>query len=43
SGCSAVPRYPETNAELHLVLEALKTITAENEFEKAVSSVKKLK
>ncbi len=43
SGCSAVPRYPETNAELHLVLEALETIAAENEFEKAVSSVKKLK
>lgn len=43
SGCSAVPRYPETHAELPLVLEALETIDAENEFEKAVSSVKKLK
>ena len=43
SGCSAVPRYPETNAELHLVLETLETIDAEDEFEKAVFSVKKLK
>jgi len=43
SGCSAVPRYPETNAELPLVLEALQTINAENEFEKAVNSVKLLK
>lgn len=43
SGCSAVPRYPETNAELPLVLEALKTINAEDEFEKAVNSVKLLK
>ena len=43
SDCSAVPRYPETNAELPLVLEALKTINAEDEFEKAVNSVKLLK
>lgn len=43
SGCSAVPRYPETNAELPLVLEALQTINAEDEFEKAVNSVKLLK
>ena len=43
SGCSAVPRYPETNAELPLVLEALETINAEDEFEKAVNSVKLLK
>ncbi len=43
SGCSAVPRYPETNAELPLVLDALETINAEDEFEKAVNSVKLLK
>ena len=43
SDCSAGPRYPETNAELPLVLEALKTINAEDEFEKAVNSVKLLK
>lgn len=43
SGCSAVPRYPETNADLNLVLETLQTINAENEFEKAVNSVKLLK
>jgi len=43
SGCSAVPRYPETNAELPLVLDALETINAEDEFEKAVNSVNLLK
>ena len=43
SGCSAVPRHPETNAELPQVLKALKTINAENELEKAISSIKLLK
>ncbi|HII84683.1 MAG TPA: tRNA 4-thiouridine(8) synthase ThiI [Methanobacterium subterraneum] len=38
SDCSAVPRYPETNAELPLVLEALETIDAEEEFEKVLKS-----
>ncbi|MDO5836816.1 MAG: tRNA uracil 4-sulfurtransferase ThiI [Methanobacterium sp.] len=43
SDCSAVPRHPETNADLPLVLETLEKINAEQEFEKAVSSVKLLK
>jgi thiamine biosynthesis protein ThiI len=43
SGCSAVPRHPETNAELPQVLKALKTINAGNELEKAISSIKLLK
>lgn len=43
SGCSAVPRHPETNAELTRVLEALNNINAEEEFNKAVSSTKLLK
>jgi tRNA uracil 4-sulfurtransferase len=42
-GCSAAPTHPETNAELPLVLKALKTINAENEFEKITSSAKILK
>lgn len=41
--CSAAPRHPETNAELSRVLEALDKIDAENEFEKAVSSLRLLK
>ena len=43
SGCSAAPRHPETNAELHRVLETLETIDAINELEKATSSLKLLK
>jgi tRNA uracil 4-sulfurtransferase len=42
-GCSAAPIHPETNAELPQVLEALKTINAENELEKVASSIKLLK
>lgn len=43
SGCSAVPRHPETHAELPRVLEALNNIDAESEFDKAVKSCKLLK
>ncbi|EKQ54319.1 MAG: thiazole biosynthesis/tRNA modification protein ThiI [Methanobacterium sp. Maddingley MBC34] len=43
SGCSAVPRYPETNAELPQVMKALETIDAEDKFKKAFFSVKLLK
>lgn len=43
NGCSAVPRHPETHAELSLVLEALDKINAENEFDKTVSTLKLLK
>jgi tRNA uracil 4-sulfurtransferase len=43
SGCSAVPRHPETNAELPRVLEALNKIDAETEFDKAVKSRKLIK
>jgi thiazole biosynthesis/tRNA modification protein ThiI len=43
SDCSAVPRYPETNAELPLVLEALENINAEDEFEKISKSFKLIK
>jgi tRNA uracil 4-sulfurtransferase len=43
SSCSAAPRHPETYAELPRVLEALKTINAENELEKVTSSIKLLK
>ena len=43
SGCSAVPRHPETNAELPKVLEVLDRISAEDEFDKAFSSIKLLK
>lgn len=43
SGCSAAPRHPETNAELHRVLETLETIDAINELEKATYSLKLLK
>ncbi|NYB52844.1 MAG: tRNA 4-thiouridine(8) synthase ThiI [Methanobacteriaceae archaeon] len=42
-GCSAVPRHPETNAELTRVLEVLDKIDAEDELNKAVSTQKKLK
>ncbi len=43
SDCSAVPRHPETNAELPRVLEALDNIDAESEFNQAVKSRKFLK
>ncbi len=43
SGCSAVPKHPETNAELPKVLEALQKIDAASEFDKAVSGMKFLK
>ena len=43
SDCSAVPRYPETNAELPLVLEALENINAEDEFEKVLKSFRMIK
>jgi thiamine biosynthesis protein ThiI len=43
SDCTAVPRYPETNAELPLVLEAMETIAADEEFEKIIKSFKLIK
>ncbi|MFA0834415.1 MAG: tRNA uracil 4-sulfurtransferase ThiI [Methanobacterium formicicum] len=43
SGCLAAPRHPETNAELPLVLETLKKIDAEDEFDKAIAGIKLLK
>ncbi|WP_297896902.1 tRNA uracil 4-sulfurtransferase ThiI [Methanobrevibacter sp.] len=38
-GCSAVPRYPETKAELKRVNDAIKSIDQEIEIEKAVNSL----
>ena len=43
SNCSAVPRYPETHAQLSLVLEALDNIGADEEFDNVISSLKLLK
>ncbi|BDZ68465.1 tRNA uracil 4-sulfurtransferase ThiI [Methanobacterium ferruginis] len=43
SDCSAVPRHPETHAELSLVLESLEKIDAEIELDKAFSHLKLLK
>ena len=39
-GCTAVPRYPETNADLEQVLEVLEEINFEDEVKKVVSSIK---
>jgi len=39
-GCSAVPKYPETNADLEQVLEVLEEINFDEEVEKIVSSIK---
>lgn len=39
-GCTAVPRYPETNADLEQVLEVLEEIDFEDEVKKVISSVK---
>lgn len=39
-GCTAVPRYPETNADLEQVLEVLEEINFDEEVKKIVSSVK---
>jgi thiamine biosynthesis protein ThiI len=43
SDCSAVPRHPETHAELPLVLESLEEIDVKSEFNKVISSLKLLK
>lgn len=43
SGCSAVPRHPETHAELSRVLETLDDMGADNEFDKVISTLKLLK
>lgn len=43
SGCSAVPRHPETHAELSQVLEALDNIGAEDEYDNAISTLKLIK
>jgi thiamine biosynthesis protein ThiI len=40
SGCTAVPKYPETNAKLENVLEAMEDIKFDEEVKKAVSSLK---
>ncbi len=39
-GCTAVPKYPETNADLEQVLEVLEEIDFEDEVKKVVSSLK---
>lgn len=38
-GCTAVPRYPETNADLKQVLEVLEEINFDEEVKKVVSSI----
>jgi len=38
-GCTAVPRYPETNADLKHVLEVLEDINFEEEVKKVISSL----
>lgn len=43
SDCAAVPRHPETHAELPLVLESLVKIDAADDFDKAVFNLKVLK
>ena len=43
SGCSAVPRHPETHAELSQVLEALDNIGVEDEYDNAISTLKSIK
>lgn len=43
SGCSAAPKHPETNAVLPLVLETIEKLDSENEFNKAISTMKVLK
>lgn len=42
NGCTAVPRYPETNAQLETVIEAQKDINMEQELETAFSSLKEI-
>ncbi|MDP1552516.1 MAG: tRNA uracil 4-sulfurtransferase ThiI [Methanobacteriaceae archaeon] len=39
-GCSAVPRYPETNAEINLVLDAQDAVCADNQLELVINSLK---
>ena len=39
-GCKAVPKYPETNADINLVHEAKKTINQEEEIQKAYKTIK---
>jgi thiamine biosynthesis protein ThiI len=39
-GCSAVPRYPETNAEINLVLDAQNAVDADNQLELVINSLK---
>lgn len=39
-GCTAVPKYPETNAELDKVLGVLEEINFEEEIKKVISSIK---
>lgn len=39
-GCSAVPRYPETNAEINLVLDAQNALGADNQLELVINSLK---
>ena len=39
-GCTAVPKYPETNADLEQVLEVLEEINFDEEVERVVSSLK---
>jgi thiamine biosynthesis protein ThiI len=39
-GCSAVPRYPETNAEINLVLDAQNAVGADNQLELVINSLK---
>lgn len=39
-GCSAVPRYPETNADMERLLEAQASIGVDNELKEVINSLK---
>lgn len=41
-GCSAVPRYPETNAEISRVLDAQEAVGVDNELKLVIDSLKSL-
>ncbi len=41
-GCSAVPRYPETHADLELVKKACEDMNQDDEIEKAFENIRKL-
>lgn len=41
-GCSAVPRYPETRADLERVKEACESMNQDDEVQKAFDNIRKL-